>query len=297
MKYKNRKNEQFYKRIFSGRLIQRNIAKCGDVESNPGPNKSLIYKSSFRFVKKNSNRLKFCHINCQSAIQKKAQLTTMLQDLGSNIIFALSETWLKDEDNTKHWELNNEKFKTFRCDRNRRKNTLGGGVMIFVPRVLNPKQRPDLNYMNKECFESIWIECNMSNILSDKNKKIINVSYNPKKMIVPFLEELSTSIDFAVVENKPITLMGDYNIDYLVEKEKKCLDAIIIPYGLSIVNNENPTRFGKNSKSVIDYIISDLPGIDTYDTFVSDTPLRNRNGKEVDHRAVFMITNSRMKKP
>ena len=117
--------------------------------------------------------------------------------------------------------------------------------MIFVPRVLNPKQRPDLNYMNKDSFESIWIECNMSNVQSDKNKQLIDVSYNPKKnLIVPFLEELSTSIDFAIVENKPITLMGDYNLDYLVENEKKCLDTIIIPYGLSIVNTQNPTRFG-----------------------------------------------------
>ena len=51
-----------------------------------------------------------------------------------------------------------------------------------------------------------------------------------------FLEELSTSIDFAVTENKPITLMGDYNIDYLNWKEKQCLDSVIVPCGLSVIN-------------------------------------------------------------
>ena len=64
----------------------------------------------------------------------------------------------------------------------------------------------------------------------------------------------------------------------------------------SIKATLTPIRLGKNSKSSLDFIISDLPGMDTCDTFVWDTPQRNRYEKEIDHRAVFRITNSQMKK-
>ena len=47
------------------------------------------------------------------------------------------------------------------------------------------------------------------------------MSYNPNKALNTFLEELSTTIDYAVTQNKPtITLMGDYNLDYRNEKNK-----------------------------------------------------------------------------
>ena len=53
--------------------------------------------------------------------------------------------------------------------------------------------------------------------------------------------------------------MGDYNIDYLNWKEKQCLDSVIVPYGLSVINDNQPTRVQGNSSSLIDYIITDLP--------------------------------------
>ena len=60
-----------------------------------------------------------------------------------------------------------------------------------------------------------------------RRKQLINISYNPQNSLTDaFLEELSTSIDYAVVENKPITLMGDYNINYLNPTEKQYLDTL-----------------------------------------------------------------------
>ena len=65
--------------------------------------------------------------------------------------------------------------------------------------------------------ESLWVECNFNNDPTNKNRQLINISYNPSKSLIdPFLEELSTSIDIAIVENKPITLMGDFNINAIL---------------------------------------------------------------------------------
>ena len=151
--------------------------------------------------------------------------------------------------------------------------------------------------MNKNQFESLWIECNFNNDPTNKNRQLINSSYNPSKPLIDaFLEELSTSIDIAIVENKPITLMGDFNINFFNHKERQCLETITIPYGFHILNTTEPTRIGPTSKSLVDYIVSDLPMIEGAVTYVSDTPLRTLKKKtEVDHRATLAITNIKMK--
>ena len=102
--------------------------------------------------------------------------------------------------------------------------------------------------------------------------------------------ELSTSIDLATVKNKTINHIGDYNIDYLNEKERKSLDTITIPYGLRITNTVFPTRVQGNSMSLIDYIITDLPQVEKFQIVFSDTLLRTLHGKEIDHYAKSLIS-------
>ena len=168
--------------------------------------------------------------------------------------------------------------------------------MLVVPKISNPKLRKDLNHTNPINFESLWIECNITSDLTFRKKQLINISYNPSKNLLDsFLEELSTSIDYAITENKPMTLMGDFNIDYLNNKEN--LDTITVPYGLNIVNTEIPTRVRGKSKSLLDYIVTDLPGSVNFESYVSDTPLRNLNGEHVDHFQTSVISNVTLHQP
>ena len=187
--------------------------------------------------------------------QKGTQIETLLNDLGRITVYGFTETWLKDHDRVKPWEMETDHFETFRIDRKTKK---GGGIMLLVPKSLDPKERKDLNHLNQKVFESLWVECSLNNNSSIKRKQLINIGYNPQKSLTDaFLEVLSTSIDYAVVENKPITLMGDYNINYLNPTEKQCLDTITVPYGFRMLNRSSPTRIQNNSKSLIDYIIID----------------------------------------
>ena len=59
-----------------------------------------------------------------------------------------------------------------------------------------------------------WVECNVNtNTIQRQRKQLINVSYNPcKSLHHDFLEDLAMSIDHVVVENKPLCIMGDFNI-------------------------------------------------------------------------------------
>ena len=64
--------------------------KSGDVETNPGP--PIVYKdlvSIFNEIRKN---LKFFHVSCRSLIEKKTTMHEILNDLGTNTIYGLSET-------------------------------------------------------------------------------------------------------------------------------------------------------------------------------------------------------------
>ena len=59
--------------------------------------------------------------------------------------------------------------------------------MLSIPKTLNPKLRKDLNHLDEQFFESLWIECSLNNDTASKCKQLINISYNPKKSrMIPF---------------------------------------------------------------------------------------------------------------
>ena len=84
---------------------------------------------------------------------------------------------------------------------------------------------------------------------------LINVTYNPLKQFQnDFLEQLETNIDNSTCETANITMMGDYNLDYLIPLEKENLETVILPYGFSVASRNLPTRVCKTTKTHIDYI-------------------------------------------
>ena len=83
--------------------------------------------------------------------------------------------------------------------------------------------------------------------------------------------------------------MEDYNINFLNKNERECLETILIPYGLYVMNKELPIRVVGTSKTLIDYIITDHLKAETFETHVSDTPFRTSKNKPIDHRATSII--------
>ena len=212
----------------------------------------------------------------------------MMNDFSNNTNFAFSETWVKENDDEKLWQLNEKRkalqklFQSFRCDRESNEKQQGGGVMIIAPKHLNPILRKDLNKLEPNHFESLWIECSLTNDNCNKKKHLINVNYNPHKTLhFDVFKELLGSKELAIVDNKPITLMGDYNTDYLNEREQISLGTVILPYGLRILNTNIPTRVKDNSKTLIDYRITDLNNSENFTDVIFDTPLRTLENKTI----------------
>ena len=94
--------------------------------------------------------------------------------------------------------VDNDKHKLFRCDRTYEssKKLKGGGVLLLVPKKLNPKVRHGLNNMHKN-YDSIWIEFKAGLNENDRTT-LLNLAYNPNRNSkTDFVEDLAKSIDHA----------------------------------------------------------------------------------------------------
>ena len=135
-----------------------------------------------------------------------------------------------------------------------------------------------------EHTESICVELQY-NTTQGLQKLLLNFSYNPnKKKHNKFLDSTALQIDAAVSKKKSVILMGDYNINYLNNKERNNIDTVLIPYDLKVVNTK-PTQ-GKN---LIDYIITEVNfQMQSAHTLISEI--------KTYHQAVGMITQERTTK-
>ena len=265
----------------------KQIRLCNDIETNPGP--ILKQEETLKLLKKYKNNLKIFHLNTQSVIRKKTQLKLLFNNIGENTIFGVSETWMNETHDPNLWNVLKETHLFFNFNRCNSDKSKGGGVALFVPLSLAPKERTDLNLFDKERFESIWIECKESFDRSCKKTMLINISYNPSKQLQSiFLEELTKNIDNAISQNSSIHLLGDYNIDYLDNIEQNNLDSVIIPYGLNVCSLKETTRISKSSYSHIDYIITESSNI--LIDFVFDSHFKS------DHLCSFCIKKTITKK-
>ena len=89
--------------------------------------------------------------------------------------------------------------------------------------------------------------------------------------------------------------MGNYNINDLNRKELNCLDTTLTPYDLHVLNRTEPTKTKGASESLIDYIVTDLPKANVFETYFSDTLLRSKVMSYVGHRATSVISKLEMK--
>ena len=94
----------------------------------------------------NYKNIKVLHLNCRSLARKRSDLKQLIKYFNDNTIFGFSETWFNDTNDDKLyycWTIILLEHKLFRCDRTYEssKKLKGGGVMLLVPKKLNPKVR------------------------------------------------------------------------------------------------------------------------------------------------------------
>ena len=174
---------------------------------------------------------------------------------------------------------------SFRCGRSEyTKKKRGGGTILFVPKKYNPKIRDDLNFFRPSHFEGSWIEYSPQHG-KEKKRELLCLAYNPNKQFLDtFLEDLLHGLDYAASEGKRVTLMGDFNMNYLNNREKRKIQDTFAPYSLSVANKSIPTRYNKAGGSLIDFIISEKKVIKK--TLICDAPFAT------DHNITLLVTNT-----
>ena len=140
-----------------------------------------------------------CPLNQNSSVKLVKNLTIALT---INILSAPDTTSVKlTKLNSGKWL----KLPIFLFDRERDKEEGEGGVILAVAKPLNPKEPKTLNYSEETVFNSIWIEWITTNTLATMNNHMMHISYNLHNHYYwQLFEELSTSIDYAITEIKPL---------------------------------------------------------------------------------------------
>lgn len=213
--------------------------------------------------------LKGCHLNIQSIVPNINELQISILNTNMDFI-SVSETWLRSEMNEYAVEI--EGYNLFRKDRNNAKAGYGG-VCLYVRKeikckIINISQ--SIVKKLKSDLEFLFLELRLS------NRKILIMSfYNPPPSKKRSYNKFKCSLnDFELILNyfsiiyNDIFITGDMNIDLLDSNSpitKKYIELIKY-FGMSIVNNTEPTHFANNScATLIDhFIVSNLNSVKFY---------------------------------
>ena len=113
----------------------------GDIETSP--RRIDLMKDIFLDCQIYSDNLKLLHLNVRSITRKQLQLKGLMNYVGANCIYGLSEKWLDTKIDTDLINPNKINCLVF-C--NDRVSSKAGGVLLIAPWKLNQKLQVDLAF-------------------------------------------------------------------------------------------------------------------------------------------------------
>jgi len=163
-------------------------------------------------------------------------------------VYALCETFLTDR---VHDDV--VRVKGYQMIRKDRKYSAGGGIIVYIKNGINYKHRQDLESQADQTIEVLWLELH----LSSKTILVAQV-YRPPKLdnlfTTNWLEFMEHSLGNAYSENKPIVVMGDFNLDALkLSSFGSKWSEVCSDLGLEQVIKK-PTRVTDKVETLIDHV-------------------------------------------
>lgn len=189
------------------------------------------------------------YINIQCLHNKILELNMFLSGHDYDIL-CFSETWSR-EDQACHIHINNYELATYYS----RSNFIHGGVAIYVKTGVEFKPCEFSNdYCDELNFEICAIELR-------KTKSIIGCCYrSPTGDINIFNSKLISFLDNVPMNNR-ITVIGDFNVDFSLKRNKsQQISNIFLSFGMHECVNEF-TRVTNTSATRIDNIFTNIDDI------------------------------------
>lgn len=148
-------------------------------------------------------------------------------------------------------DVNIEGYQLQRNDRNQK----GGGVALYVSNHIETNLRPDLMVSG---VEAIWSEMILPHV-----SLLVGCCYRPRARNEDDLNQICEMMKLASKEEKPILLMGDFNINWFKNSQmKRKIMSKSGEYGLKQIV-ARPTRErhrkGKPTATCIDHVYTNVP--------------------------------------
>ena len=121
--------------------------------------KKLIYTCAHKFAPKT---LSICNLLSLDAFRKESNVSFNKFNKQLCIIVSKVKDIPTQNLTRSIWSVPNNTHVLFRKDRFQKDKKKGRGVVLFVPKILAQKERPDLMRFEKKVFESVWVEFKQS---------------------------------------------------------------------------------------------------------------------------------------
>ena len=212
-------------------LTRLRLTTSGDISPNPGP-PIMSFTTNRRAVQHQchhhmySDRSNLVRINCVSDLRLRT-LATLLTMRMLNVrsianksalfvdyineckadLFAITETWLSDNDSAVCYEITPPGYKLFHCPRSDRRG--GGTALLF---------RDNINVRKLESGSRISFEFSEYLVCTGSLRIRLVIIYRPPYSINhpvtvnSFIDEFSEYLESVILSNELICLTGDFNI-------------------------------------------------------------------------------------
>ncbi len=220
------------------------------VEVNPGPTSQFC--DIFAHSKRN---ITLAHLNIQNLLSRNGtkldEISLLLeQSAQSPLVLGLSETWLSKYNSTSviTFENYHQPFRKDRSIKIKGRYQKGGGILVYVSKLLRAKRRNDL----ESKVETLWIEIFGNNV---PHLLVCNFYRPPQSTQKNFFEEFESQIEKAKEYGLPIFLLGDLNIDILNKTNPYLAEIDRLQKSFNLVQLiSTPTRVTNSSSTLIDHI-------------------------------------------
>ena len=163
------------------------------------------------------NGIKFLLFNARSIQNKYQDISNLFQQLDSETIVIVIQTWMSEEQSL-NINLSAEHNFLHKNWSHQTRTAKDGGVGIWIPTNINFKRRREFDLADPKFFETLRLE--LGNPLTEKC--LSNISYCPHESLGDFfVDELCAEVSNAFSAADNILLIGDYYIDMSVNGKKR----------------------------------------------------------------------------
>ena len=113
-------------------VLRKTLLLCGDVEKNPGPFNTLNLSNFDKVLDRSQKCLKFLLINAHSIQNKYEDLSNLLEQLDSQTILIVTETWISEQQDT-NFNISNEHLFLKNIDQIKRESSEVGVLEFGFP--------------------------------------------------------------------------------------------------------------------------------------------------------------------